>query len=167
MRCAELTKVLALTEQRGSQLGDGDNSMANLQVFDPPMCCSTGVCGPKVDPKLTRFAADVNWLKSQGVRVERFNLAQEPGAFAKNPVVKEMLTQAGAGCLPLLLVDGDVVSQGVYPSREELTAFTGIAAQQPAGRTRTSFFDQLTAGGRRSFPQDNEGGCCGGSGCCE
>ena len=55
--------------------------MVVLQVFDPPMCCSTGVCGPKVNPALPRFAADLNWLKSQGVHVERFNLAQNPDAF--------------------------------------------------------------------------------------
>lgn len=24
--------------------------MVKLQVFDPAMCCSTGVCGPSVDP---------------------------------------------------------------------------------------------------------------------
>ena len=141
--------------------------MVVLQVFDPPMCCSTGVCGPQVNPAVTRFAADVHWLKLQGVRVERFNLAHEPGAFAKNPVVKEMLAQAGAECLPLILVDGHVVREGVYPSREELIAFTGIATQQPGGGTRKLFFGQLTATGRQSFPQDRGGGCCGGSGCCE
>ena len=140
--------------------------MTMLQVFDPAMCCPTGVCGPRVDPALTRFAADVNWLKSQGVRVERFNLAQEPGAFAKNQVVEQMLAKVGTACLPILLVDGQVVSQGVYPSRGELIAFTGISAQQPVGRTRPSFFAQLTAGGRGSLPQDRGGECCGGSGCC-
>jgi hypothetical protein len=139
--------------------------MAVLQVFDPAMCCSTGTCGPKVNPVLPRFAADVNWLKSQGVRVERFNLAQDPDAFAKNPVVEQMLAKVGAECLPLILVDGHVVSQGVYPSREELTGFTGIPAQKPVGRSRTSFFDRATAQGRRSFTQDRGGGCCGGDGC--
>ena len=141
--------------------------MAVLQVFDPPMCCSTGVCGPKVDPAVTRFAADVHWLKSQGIRVERFNLAQEPGAFAKNPVVKQSLAKIGAECLPLVLVDGVVVSEGAYPSREELMAFTAIAAQPPVDRSRTSFLDQVTVGDSRSLPQDRGGGCCGGSGCCE
>jgi hypothetical protein len=141
--------------------------MVVLHVFDPPMCCSTGVCGPKVTPALTRFATDVNWLKSQGVCVERFNLAQQPDAFAENRVVKQTLTQGGAECLPLILVDGHVVSQGTYPSREELMAFTGIAAQPPASGTQTPFFGQLTVRGRRSLPQDRAKGCCGGSGCCE
>jgi len=140
--------------------------MVVLRVFDPPMCCSTGVCGPTVNPVLARFAADLNWIKSQGVQAERFNLVQQPDAFAKDSVVEQMLTKVGAECLPLILVDGHVVSQGVYPSREELTAFTGIAAQEPAGRGRMSFFDQLTAQRQRSLAQKREGGCCGGSGCC-
>ena len=135
--------------------------MAVLRVFDPPMCCSTGICGPAVNPALARFAADVDWLKSQGVQVERFSLVQNPDAFAKDPVVEQMLAKVGMDCLPLILVDGRVVSQGVYPSREELAAFTGIAAQKPAGKDRTSFFVQTTA------KPNQGGGCCGGSGCCE
>jgi arsenite methyltransferase len=55
--------------------------MTVLQVFDPPMCCSSGVCGPSVDPRLPRFAADLDWLRNQGVQVERFNLAHQPQAF--------------------------------------------------------------------------------------
>jgi len=60
-----------------------ENVMKNLQVYDKPMCCSTGVCGPQVDPVLPRFAADLDWLKSQGNEVERFNLAQQPMALLK------------------------------------------------------------------------------------
>ena len=54
--------------------------MTAVRVFDPAMCCSTGICGPSVDPELVRFAADLDWLKSQGVSVERFNLSQQPAA---------------------------------------------------------------------------------------
>ncbi len=57
--------------------------MPKLQVFDPAMCCSTGVCGPSVDPTLPRFAADLEWLQSKGVQVERYNLARDPrGIYA-------------------------------------------------------------------------------------
>jgi hypothetical protein len=125
------------------------------------MCCSTGICGPSVDPALARFAADVNWLKSQGVQVERFNLAQNPDAFTKDSIVEQMLTKVGMECLPLILVNDKVVSQGVYPSREELTALTGIATRNPTDKSRKSFFVQATA------KQTGGGGCCGGSGCCE
>jgi small redox-active disulfide protein 2 len=97
-----------------------------LEVFDPPMCCSTGVCGPNVDPALVRFASDVNWLVSQGVAVDRYNLAQQPQAYAANAAVKAALAEHGTGCLPLLLWNGAVVSQGRYPAREELAKLAGI-----------------------------------------
>ena len=100
--------------------------MVKLQVFDPAMCCSTGVCGPSVDPALPRFAADLEWVKSKNVAVERYNLAQEVGAFTGNPVVKSTLNREGTKCLPLLLADGVIVAQGAYPTREELAHFAGV-----------------------------------------
>ncbi|MHC1767364.1 MAG: arsenite efflux transporter metallochaperone ArsD [Verrucomicrobiia bacterium] len=101
--------------------------LAKLEVFDPAMCCSTGVCGPNVDPKLVQFAADLDWLKSQGVPVERYNLSQSPAAFAANATVKTTLEKHGTDCLPLVLVGGDVASVGGYPTRVELAAWSGLA----------------------------------------
>ena len=90
------------------------------------MCCSTGICGPSVDPALVRFSADLDWLKTKGVMVERYNLAQQPGAFADNPHVRTALTLAGNACLPLIIVDGAVASRGLYPDRQALAAFAGL-----------------------------------------
>ena len=101
--------------------------MSKLQVYDPAMCCSTGVCGPSVDPVLPRFSADLEWLKSKGVDVERYNLAQDVAAFAANSTVKQALNSQGTKCLPMILVDGRVVSQSDYPTREQLANFTGVA----------------------------------------
>jgi hypothetical protein len=101
--------------------------MSKLQVYDPAMCCSTGVCGPSVDPVLPRFSADLDWLKSKGVDVERYNLAQDVAAFAANSTVKQALNSQGTKCLPMILVDGKVVSQSDYPTREQLASFTGVA----------------------------------------
>jgi hypothetical protein len=103
-------------------------TMTTLAIYDPPMCCSTGVCGPAVDPVLPRLAADLAWLKRQGVRVERYNLAQQPQAFAANPTVRAALREHGNDCLPLILVDGRVVSRGTYPGRAELARLAGIEA---------------------------------------
>lgn len=100
-----------------------------IQVFEPPMCCSTGVCGPAVDAELVRFAADLDWLKGQGVEVERYNLSQQPAAFAGNEVVKGALAKDGNDCLPLTLVDGAVVCRSKYPSRQELAGYAGIELQ--------------------------------------
>ena len=102
--------------------------MTTLQVFDRPMCCPTGVCGPGVDPALARFAADLDWLAGRGVAVERFNLAHQPAAFAAEADVKEVLAAEGVGALPLIRVGGRVVCKGVYPAREMLAAWAGVAA---------------------------------------
>jgi hypothetical protein len=103
--------------------------MKTIQVFDPPMCCSTGICGPTVDQKLVRFAASLHWLTNHGIRVERFNLSQQPQAFVANDAVRAALHTEGNACLPLVLVDGVVVSRGVYPDRKHLADFTGLAGQ--------------------------------------
>jgi hypothetical protein len=91
-----------------------------LEVFDPAMCCSTGVCGPHVDPQLVGFAADARWLDQQGVNVRRYNLSQEPTAFMSNALVRRTLQADGVSCLPLGVLDGAVVFRGAYPTREEL-----------------------------------------------
>lgn len=90
------------------------------------MCCSTGVCGPSVDPDLARFAADLDWLVGKGVQVERFNLAQQPGAFADNEAVRTALGDQGNDCLPLIVVDGQIVSRGSYPGRDTLARLAGV-----------------------------------------
>jgi AhpD family alkylhydroperoxidase len=100
--------------------------MTRLQVYDPPMCCSTGVCGPQVDPRLPRFAADLEWLRNQGVEVERYNLAQQPSVFVETEAVKQALKAEGERCLPLVLLDGETISRGSYPSRDELAAWLGL-----------------------------------------
>ena len=106
--------------------------MIKVQIFDPAMCCSTGVCGPSVDPVLPRFAADVEWLRTKGIEVERYNLAQQVAAFTGNPTVKSTLNAKGTDCLPLILVNGAIVAQGYYPTRRDLARFAGVAYEEEA-----------------------------------
>ena len=94
--------------------------MKSIQIFDPALCCSSGVCGVDVDQKLVEAAADLEWAKQQGIAIERFNLAQQPVVFAENAVVKAFLQRSGADALPLVLVDGEVALAGRYPNRTEL-----------------------------------------------
>lgn len=101
--------------------------MKKIEIYDPSMCCSTGVCGTDVDPKLIQFASDLAWLKQQeGVSVERFNLAQQPAAFAANPIIGEALKIQGNGCLPVVLVDGAIATRSIYPNREQLAVLAGV-----------------------------------------
>ncbi len=101
--------------------------MQKIQVFEPALCCSTGVCGVDVDQTLVTFTADVNWARQNGVPVERVNLAQEPLAFADNTNVRELLERTGQESLPLTLVGGDIVLVGTYPSRADLARWSGVA----------------------------------------
>lgn len=90
-----------------------------VEVFDPAMCCSSGVCGADVDPELVRFSALVDKMKRAGTEVQRHNLAHEPLVFAQNDIVRQALTE-DPECLPIVFVDGRVVSKGAYPADEML-----------------------------------------------
>jgi sulfur carrier protein ThiS len=99
--------------------------MKHIQVYDPALCCSTGVCGPGVDPDLVRVAALLAKLKKDGHTVERYNLGQQPTEFVSNQTVKETLDKEGVECLPLIFVDGKIVSRGEYPGLATWNSWLG------------------------------------------
>lgn len=109
--------------------------MKAIHIYDPPMCCSTGVCGPDVDPELVSFAALLRQLGQAGVTVERFNLGQQPLAFVQHAAVKAALETGGVEVLPLIFWDGAEHSRGRYPSaaeRAEWAFDAGIVNGAPA-----------------------------------
>jgi thiamine pyrophosphate-dependent acetolactate synthase large subunit-like protein len=101
--------------------------MKKIQIFDPALCCSSGVCGVEVDQALVSLAADVAWAQQNGAQLERFNLAQQPMVFADTAAVRSMLERSGESALPLTLVDGEVALAGRYPTRDELARWATIA----------------------------------------
>lgn len=134
--------------------------MKKIEVYDPAMCCSTGVCGTDVDPDLVQFARDVEWLKEQGASVVRFNLAQQPAAFAGNDSVRSALATQGNDCLPLILADGEIVMKGVYPTRQQLALLTGAKLS----------VSTCCGGESKSTSKQSQSGCCSdqssGTSCC-
>ncbi|HEX5924017.1 MAG TPA: arsenite efflux transporter metallochaperone ArsD [Baekduia sp.] len=119
-----------------------------LELFEPAMCCSTGVCGPSVDQQLIDVREDLRWAEGQGAQVVRHNLSSDPDAFVANPKVTGLMQAFGEPALPVLVVDGDIMIHGRYPSRDDLAAL--VAGEQTAGT---------------ELPQAS-GGCAPGSGCC-
>lgn len=119
--------------------------MTTIQIFDPALCCSTGVCGVSVEQALVSFAADADWAKQNGAQIERLNLAQQPLAFAENPTVRAFLERSGQEALPLILVNGEVALAGRYPNRAELARWAGIS---------------------ESGQPQSQSSCCSGSQCC-
>lgn len=156
--------------------------MSLVQIYDRALCCSTGVCGPQVDPVLPQFASDLEWLKSAGHQVERFNLAQEPMAFAQNAEVQTLLKNEGVECLPLVFVDGKLQSRANYPTRSNLALWTStpIATDSTGATgccgTSTPALLQMASpkailplaisGECCSSDEQSNNGCCGDTGCC-
>ena len=121
--------------------------MKKIEIFDPAMCCSTGACGPGVNPELLRVATVLDALTKQGANVTRYNLASETQAFVTNATISNLLRQ-DQEVLPVTLVDGEVVKTKGYLTNEELTEITGIDITQIA------------------MPTEEEESCCGGESCC-
>ena len=140
-----------------------DSHRPVLKIYDPAMCCPTGVCGPQVDPTLVQFAADAKWLQEQGVDVRRFNLSQNPAAYVENDLVKAALTERGESALPILLVDDKLVASGQYPKKDQLAPLCGLVAR-----------NGMRLAARPTQPEPGESGCCQGpdapegegKGCC-
>lgn len=102
--------------------------MKKMIIFDPAMCCSTGVCGPSVDPELLRLSTVLNTLKNKGILVERNNLTNNPQAFVDNQTINNLLNTDGIDILPVTMVDGVVVKTKAYPTNEELCEMLEIPA---------------------------------------
>ena len=120
--------------------------MKKIEVFDPALCCASGVCGVDTDQALVTFAADVDWIRQRGGAVERFNLAQQPLVFAENAIIKGFLEGSGADALPVTLIDGEIALAGRYPTREELSRWLAIEPSSTGLAIAK--------------------GCCSGGGCC-
>ncbi|MEH7005387.1 arsenite efflux transporter metallochaperone ArsD [Priestia megaterium] len=107
--------------------------MKKVEIFDPAMCCSTGVCGPSVDPELTRVASAVFALEKKGFDITRYNLTNEPDKFIDQTEVNKILMSKGPDALPVVLVDGEVEKVGSYPTNEELAQWFDVKAEDLTG----------------------------------
>ena len=152
--------------------------MKEIEIFDPAMCCSTGVCGPSVDKNLLRIATLIDALKNMGIEVKRHNLSSEPQAFIRNEKVKRLLQEKGADMLPITLVDGEIAVTGQYPTTAQMSEWTGkdlsfVPVSQSTcccGEEEVSHDGGCCCGEQRD---GHDGGCCCGEqrdghdgGCC-
>jgi len=142
-----------------------------IRVFEPALCCNTGVCGPDLDQALVTFTADLEHLQGLGVDIQRHNLANDPAAFATDSAVRDFLRVAGSAGLPLTLVDGITVLTGGYPSRARLLELAGrsdVAAPTTAPTTEPATPEPATPEPAAPAHRDlglsavSSGGCCGG-----
>jgi SAM-dependent methyltransferase len=134
----------------------GTAARRSIHVYEPALCCNTGVCGEDVDQRLVEFTADLNHLVERGATIARHNLANDPQAFAADETARAFLQVAGSEGLPLTTVDGVTVMTGAYPTREQLLRFAGLD-DAPA----------VVPDGIAELGLSESGGCgCGSTGCC-
>ena len=130
--------------------------MKTMKIFEPAMCCPTGLCGVGVDPELLRVSTVLNTLKENGTTVQRYNLTSAPMEFVNHTAVAEFLKKFGPEKLPVVMVDDFIVITGRYPSNEEFTSWLELSPELLGGE---------------ACPEDSSDCCCGneastGDSCC-
>ena len=124
--------------------------MKKMSIYEPPMCCETGVCGVGVDPELLRVAAVLRALKKNGVEVKRYNLNNAPAEFTSNKIISNHINEKGTEGFPAIVIDEGIVIAGRYPTNEEFVELLAIPE---------SYLPEAK-------PAQREGGCCPGEKCC-
>ena len=105
------------------------NTPVDVEIFDPPMCCPTGLCGPALDQSLLDLNEMLLTLQSEGLRVERYQMTGNPNAFLSNAEVMKLVREKQMGALPIIVVRGKVIKSGAYPTLAEIkTSLNGAKA---------------------------------------
>lgn len=103
-------------------------SMKTMSIYEPAMCCETGICGIGVDPELLRISTVLNNLQKNGITAVRFNLSSAPQAFINNTDINKLIMGDGVESLPATMIDGKIVKTKVYPTNEEIAAWLEVPA---------------------------------------
>ncbi|KNZ43394.1 arsenite efflux transporter metallochaperone ArsD [Acetobacterium bakii] len=104
--------------------------MSKIEIYDPAMCCSTGVCGPGVDKELMRVSTLINSLALEGKNIRRYGLSENPQAFVTNKEVNDMILNEGVETLPITVVDGEIKKKGSYPSNQEFATWLDMTKDE-------------------------------------
>ena len=133
--------------------------MSKMCIYEPALCCETGLCGVNVDPELLRISTVLNTLKNEGVEIERFNLNSAPMEFVKNNIVNQFLNDKGVEGLPVVTLDGEIVIEGRYPANDEILTLLKLPAEMllPKGATSCCCGDDDTC----CSGDDDDTCCCG------
>ncbi len=94
----------------------------HVEIFDPPMCCPTGVCGPTIDPVLLDVNEMILTLQGEGISVARYQMASHAQAFVNNREVFRLVREKQLTALPITVVSGRVIKIGAYPTLAEVRA---------------------------------------------
>jgi hypothetical protein len=100
---------------------------AKIVIYDPPMCCPSGLCGPNPDPRLIDLQNTIFQVKQLGAEVERYIITQAPDKFRENPDVIKLIQAGELKALPITTLNERVIKSGSYPTLVELKNLLGKA----------------------------------------
>ena len=132
--------------------------MKKMTLYEPAMCCPTGLCGVGVDPELLRISTVLNTLRKNGIVVERYNLTSAPQEFVRNKDVNQMLSNEGEESLPITVVDGRIVLTKRYPKNSEIAVLLEIDEGLLGENKNHSARYKVTS--KKSGGCGCKGGCC-------
>ena len=98
-----------------------------MYIYEPALCCDTGVCGVSVDPELIRISTVANRLNKSGVILHRYNLNNYPQEFVKNTDINKLINSEGVEALPATVMDGKIVKTKTYPTNAEIVMWLNIS----------------------------------------
>jgi hypothetical protein len=111
--------------------------MKIIKIYEPAMCCASGVCGPSVDPELLRISSIVQFVNKEDVRILRYNLKDHPMEFVQNPLVHRQLTEGGVDVLPLVVLNDEIIQVGGYPNNATIAECLDMDVAILRGATST------------------------------
>ena len=132
--------------------------MKKIQIFEPAMCCPTGLCGVGVDPELLRISSVLNALQQKGIAIDRFNLTSAPMEFIKNKAVNDLLQEQGVEQLPAIVVDGEILFTGRYPSNDEFARLLDVPVNALSEKVKP--LSKITLPQKSSDCGCSDGNCC-------
>ena len=121
--------------------------MKVINIYEPAMCCSSGVCGVSVDTELLRVTGLAKQLNKMGIILGRFNLSEHPMAFVENKEINMILNEKGTEILPVTVIGDQIVKTGGYPTNKEVESYLEIKLIE-------------------ALEMNVESDCCAGGGCC-
>lgn len=125
--------------------------MKKMSIYEPAMCCETGLCGVGVDTELLRISTVLNTLKKNGIEVKRANLNSAPMEFVNNKTINEFVNKEGVEKLPAVLLDDEIIITGRYPTNKEFIELLDLPEGIIAMKEKA---------------KEDSGCCCGEGGCC-
>jgi hypothetical protein len=112
-----MTQLIPISDLMPSQV-----KAADVEFFDPPMCCPTGMCGPTIDQTLLDVSEMILTLQRENLSVARYQMASHPNAFLSNPEVMKLVREKQMEALPIIVVHGKIIKTGAYPTLGEIRA---------------------------------------------